>query len=257
MPTLAEVAMELHTSELDVLAAARPGEDLPDGPVPVDTEITEEEAQRARDTLTARYARAQAVTERRWALERKHTKAQLLSMAFAGGLADYNSPSRWRKEEIALVVAEQQLQRETAEQRANLAPVIATLEAIAAENEHQEPAPAHEDPWDQLVAEQYAGGIQQWLGERLAEVQADVRPLGVVDGLHEQGRCVCCGHQLPNPTVFNRPAVPVLVFRDPPALEWGPPGLVGLCPRCAPGIADLIRAQFPGTDPTPEPGAVP
>lgn len=45
-------------------------------------------------------------------LMRKHTKAQLLRMAFAGGLVDFNSPGKWRKDEIAAVVAEQQAERE-------------------------------------------------------------------------------------------------------------------------------------------------
>jgi len=42
-------------------------------------------------------------------LMRKHTKPQLLAMAFAGGLADCNQPARWSKQEIAGAVAEQQL----------------------------------------------------------------------------------------------------------------------------------------------------
>lgn len=42
-------------------------------------------------------------------LMRKHTKPQLLSMAFAGGLVDHNQPARWRKDEIVAVVADQKL----------------------------------------------------------------------------------------------------------------------------------------------------
>lgn len=45
-------------------------------------------------------------------LMRKHSKATLLRMAFAGGLADYNQPARWSKQEIAAVVAEQQFRQE-------------------------------------------------------------------------------------------------------------------------------------------------
>jgi hypothetical protein len=41
-------------------------------------------------------------------LMRKHTKAELLRMAFAGGLVDYNSPAKWRKDEIAATVADQE-----------------------------------------------------------------------------------------------------------------------------------------------------
>jgi hypothetical protein len=44
-------------------------------------------------------------------LMRKHTKAQLLKMAFDGGLVDFNSPAKWRKDEIAATVAEQEERR--------------------------------------------------------------------------------------------------------------------------------------------------
>jgi hypothetical protein len=39
-------------------------------------------------------------------LTRKHTKAQLLRMAFAGGLADFNQPAGWTKQELAITVEE-------------------------------------------------------------------------------------------------------------------------------------------------------
>lgn len=42
-------------------------------------------------------------------LMRKHTKPQLLRMAYAGGLLDYNQPAKWRKDELAGAVADQQL----------------------------------------------------------------------------------------------------------------------------------------------------
>lgn len=44
-------------------------------------------------------------------LMRRHTKAQLLKMAFAGGLVDFNSPAKWTKQEIAAVVAEQEARK--------------------------------------------------------------------------------------------------------------------------------------------------
>lgn len=42
-------------------------------------------------------------------LTRKHSKAQLLRMAFAGGLADFNNPAGWTKQELAAEVARQEL----------------------------------------------------------------------------------------------------------------------------------------------------
>lgn len=52
-------------------------------------------------------------------LMRHHTKAQLLQMAFAGGLVDFNDPRNWRKDEIAAVVAEQEHRRAEAAQDAD------------------------------------------------------------------------------------------------------------------------------------------
>ena len=49
-------------------------------------------------------------------LMRTHTKAQLLEMAFAGGLVDFNDPRKWHKDEIASVVAEQEARRAGATQ---------------------------------------------------------------------------------------------------------------------------------------------
>jgi hypothetical protein len=37
---------------------------------------------------------------------RKHTKAELLRMAYAGGLVKHNSPEKWRKDEIASAVVD-------------------------------------------------------------------------------------------------------------------------------------------------------
>lgn len=52
-----------------------------------------------------------ANVQRMHELMRKHTKAQLLKMAFDGGLVDFNSPAKWRKDEIAATVAEQEERR--------------------------------------------------------------------------------------------------------------------------------------------------
>lgn len=41
-------------------------------------------------------------------LTRQHTKAQLLRKAREGGLADYNNPAGWTKQELAVVVEEQE-----------------------------------------------------------------------------------------------------------------------------------------------------
>lgn len=41
-------------------------------------------------------------------LMRKHSKATLLRMAYAGGLADHNRPAEWTKQEIAAEVADQE-----------------------------------------------------------------------------------------------------------------------------------------------------
>ncbi|MBK3569288.1 helicase associated domain-containing protein, partial [Streptomyces sp. MBT62] len=66
------------------------------------------------DTLTdeereAEAARSRARMERRAELMRKHTKAELLRMAYAGGLVRHNSPEQWRKEEIASAVVDIEL----------------------------------------------------------------------------------------------------------------------------------------------------
>ncbi|MEU6231157.1 hypothetical protein [Streptomyces sp. NPDC047042] len=40
---------------------------------------------------------------------RKHTKAELLRMAYVGGLVRHNSPEQWRKDEIASAVVDNEL----------------------------------------------------------------------------------------------------------------------------------------------------
>lgn len=41
-------------------------------------------------------------------LMRKHSKNRLLAMAFAGGLADFNNPAGWTKQELASEVEDQE-----------------------------------------------------------------------------------------------------------------------------------------------------
>lgn len=53
-------------------------------------------------------AESAAHTVRIYELMRKHSKARLLSMAFAGGLADFNNPAGWTKQELAEEVADQE-----------------------------------------------------------------------------------------------------------------------------------------------------
>lgn len=49
-----------------------------------------------------------ARTARIHELMRKHSKAQLLRMAYASGLTGYNRPAEWTKQEIATSVADQE-----------------------------------------------------------------------------------------------------------------------------------------------------
>ncbi|MFJ1562368.1 helicase, partial [Streptomyces mirabilis] len=80
------------------------------GPVqPVPPDVQEDRAQgdamteEERETQVARDgARVQRMTE----LMRKHTKAELLRMAYVGGLVNHNSPEKWRKDEIASAVVD-------------------------------------------------------------------------------------------------------------------------------------------------------
>ncbi|MFJ3496877.1 hypothetical protein ACIPPJ_25250 [Streptomyces sp. NPDC086091] len=63
-------------------------------------EVTEVERQAARST-----ARMQRINE----LMRNHTRAELLRMAYAGGLVPYNNPEKRRKDEIAATVVDTEL----------------------------------------------------------------------------------------------------------------------------------------------------
>ncbi|MGW3653636.1 hypothetical protein [Streptomyces sp. NPDC000878] len=63
----------------------------------------------ADDEREAEAARGLARMKRLTELTRKHTKAELLRMAYAGGLVRHNSPEQWRKDEIASAVVDQEL----------------------------------------------------------------------------------------------------------------------------------------------------
>ncbi|MEU9632320.1 Helicase associated domain protein [Streptomyces luteogriseus] len=53
-----------------------------------------------------RVARGSARVQRMNELMRNHTKAELLRMAYAGGLVNHNSPEKWRKDELASAVVD-------------------------------------------------------------------------------------------------------------------------------------------------------
>ncbi|MEU2518857.1 hypothetical protein ABZ732_08730 [Streptomyces pseudogriseolus] len=61
------------------------------------------------DEREAEAARGRARMQRLAELTRKHTKAELQRMAYAGGLVRHNSPEQWRKDEIASAVIDQEL----------------------------------------------------------------------------------------------------------------------------------------------------
>jgi len=56
-------------------------------------------------------ARNQERNLRMYGLMRKHSKMALLGMAYRGGLADFNSPAKWTKQELAAVVADQEFRK--------------------------------------------------------------------------------------------------------------------------------------------------
>ncbi|MGW7359997.1 hypothetical protein ACWGI0_26060 [Streptomyces sp. NPDC054802] len=97
----------------------------------------------------AQAARGRARMSRKNELMHKHTKAELLHMAYAGGLVNHNSPEKWRKDEIASTVVDLEL-------RAADRPAPARPTAITAR-----PAPKpqllvdHHDECDKKV---YEGG---------------------------------------------------------------------------------------------------
>ena len=96
-----------------------------------DTQAQEEHDQG--DTVTegeAQAARGRARMSRMNELMRKHTKAELLRMAYAGGLVNYNSPAKWRKDEIASTVVD--TKSRTADQPALVRPTAVTARPVPA-----------------------------------------------------------------------------------------------------------------------------
>lgn len=91
-------------------------------------------------------ARMKRLTE----LTRKHTKAELLRMAYAGGLVRHNSPEQWRKDEIASAVVDQEL-RAAARAGADQPPAPPTAVVPA----KRPPVRHHHDEWDMTM---YEGG---------------------------------------------------------------------------------------------------
>ncbi|MET9183245.1 hypothetical protein ABZX88_34300 [Kitasatospora aureofaciens] len=64
------------------------------------------------ESEAAAAARQDAKVDRIHELMRKHTKPELLHMAYSLGLAPANSPEEWRKDEIATTVAELEQRRQ-------------------------------------------------------------------------------------------------------------------------------------------------
>ncbi|MGW0836586.1 Helicase associated domain protein [Streptomyces prunicolor] len=83
-------------------------------------------------------------------LMRNHTKAELLRMAYAGGLVPYNNPEKWRKDEIASTVVDTEFR--TADQPAPALPAAITARPVPAQ---PLPQPDHHDECDKSV---YDGG---------------------------------------------------------------------------------------------------
>ncbi|WP_460074172.1 helicase associated domain-containing protein [Streptomyces sp. YKOK-I1] len=92
-------------------AAPAPADRGSEQPAPTETSVPE---QRDADAMTdqereSEAARGLARMKRLTELTRKHTKAELLRMAYAGGLVRHNSPEQWRKDEIASAIVDQEL----------------------------------------------------------------------------------------------------------------------------------------------------
>ncbi|MEV7197968.1 hypothetical protein AB0N81_40170 [Streptomyces sp. NPDC093510] len=97
--------------------------------------MTEEERRAARGT-----ARMQRM--------RTHTKAELLRMAYAGGLVPYNNPEKWRKDEIASTVVDTEFR--TADQPAPPRPAAVTARPVPVK---PLPQKDHHDECDKSVYE--------------------------------------------------------------------------------------------------------
>ena len=102
------------------------------------------------DEREAEAARGRARMQRLAELTRKHTKAELLRMAYAGGLVRHNSPEQWRKDEIASAVVDQEL-RAAARAGAEQPPAP----SASAAPPKRPPVRHHHDECDKTV---YGGG---------------------------------------------------------------------------------------------------
>ncbi|MFF8391838.1 helicase associated domain-containing protein, partial [Cellulosimicrobium funkei] len=118
-------------------AKAAPVPSQPDNPdatvdLPVQPALSDAPAQEHHDrgdTAAEEERQTQAAwgterVERMSELMRNHTKAELLRMAYAGGLVNHNSPEKWRKDEIASAVVDIEL-RATARHAADTARPVA------------------------------------------------------------------------------------------------------------------------------------
>lgn len=107
-----------------------PADDMSAQPVPSDA--SGQECHDRGDTMAEKDRQVQAAqsterVRRMHELMRNHTKAELLRMAYAGGLARFNSPEKWRKDEIASTVVDIELR--TADQPAQARSVEDTTPA--------------------------------------------------------------------------------------------------------------------------------
>ncbi|WP_079040260.1 DEAD/DEAH box helicase [Streptomyces prasinus] len=92
--------------------APDPADDVSVQPVPSD--VSGQECHDRGDTMAEEERQVQAAQGRKRVrrmneLMRNHTKAELLRMAYEGGLVRHNSPDKWRKDEIASTVVDIEL----------------------------------------------------------------------------------------------------------------------------------------------------
>ncbi|EST36840.1 hypothetical protein M878_00135 [Streptomyces roseochromogenus subsp. oscitans DS 12.976] len=134
-------------------AAPAPTDNDPVQPMPPEVPAQGQHVPHA-DTLTdkereAEAARGRARMQRLTELMRKHTKAELLRMAYSCGLVNHDSPEKWRKDEIASAVVDIEL-RATA-RSAPTRPAAGTARPVPAKRRPQQ----HHDECDKT---QYEGG---------------------------------------------------------------------------------------------------
>ncbi|MFE9446586.1 Helicase associated domain protein [Streptomyces sp. NPDC006602] len=109
LDALRELGIEWAGPAPAALALTGGGSEQPaptETPVPEQRDADNTGTDEEREAEAARgLARMKRLTE----LTRKHTKAELLRMAYAGGLVRHNSPEQWRKDEIASAVVDSEL----------------------------------------------------------------------------------------------------------------------------------------------------